>query len=621
VQLSLERVPPQSISPEGVTRLGRPPWGGAVWERRATATLVFACAAVFVVECVGMRSPVVDDAAITLAYARTLFGGGGLRLTFASAQVEGFSSPLWLLLSGLSFPLHLDPLDFARGLGVLLGALALAATALFGVCAEGRPLRLEDAAAPLLICLAPNFVFWADSGMENSLHALLLVAATLALIRDERTGTGSASGFLFGLLCLTRPEAPLAVLVAALYWLASRAASRRRPGRQELRLAGGFLLACGWLPIFRWVVFARLLPNTYYAKRWWDYHTLDYLSGFARAHLAWGGAVIAGGLLALFLGRGAARRGTSLIFATLGAGVVFIVTAKGDWMSEWRFVSPLLPLAAMALPAGASALRTRWSSRGAGAAAVLVAVAVASTAHEQAPEFARLTRSPGFPALFVMRTGRDLRALCDSLGIVRGRLAFPDIGGTALALPDEEIIDLAGLADFAIAEHVYDRTAQEDYLLSEGLPDVLDPHGQAWPVARFARLMSHYVWHGSTFILRGLTAQEDPRCPGGLDRVKHLAARELELELEAAMAGSDPARAIALWRCGAQHLPRERLPIESVQARLSEEAKAASDLATEPLRKLRLLSLATILAGEEPHLRAAVESLRSRLSSTHLLQP
>ena len=46
-----------------------------------------------------LRVPVVDDAAISIAYGQSFFAGAGLRLTPVSPPVEGFSNPLWVFMA------------------------------------------------------------------------------------------------------------------------------------------------------------------------------------------------------------------------------------------------------------------------------------------------------------------------------------------------------------------------------------------------------------------------------------------------------------------------------------------------------------------------------------------
>src|SRR5262245_21281805 len=67
--------------------------------------------------------PIVDDAAISLAYGRTFFTGHGFRVTPFSQPVEGFSNPLWTVLLGFSQWLPVAPETFTHALGLLFGLL------------------------------------------------------------------------------------------------------------------------------------------------------------------------------------------------------------------------------------------------------------------------------------------------------------------------------------------------------------------------------------------------------------------------------------------------------------------------------------------------------------------
>ena len=101
-------------------------------------------------------------------------------------------------------------------------------------------------------------------------------------------------------------------------------------------------------------------------------------------------------------------------------------------------------------------------------------------------------REAGFSASFVRDKALELRQRLAALGIEQARLGLADIGGAALALRADRIVDVAGLADYALAEHGGNFRAMQDYLVGEGLPDVIDAHGPSGHVSDFARLMGHY---------------------------------------------------------------------------------------------------------------------------------
>ena len=172
-----------------------------------------------------LNVPVVDDAGISISYALTFFRGFGLRLTPASQIVEAFSNPLWTALLGLSVPLRIDPLVFAKVLACACALLTIPAFAAWGPAAEARPLRLEDAAVGTASAVSA-FAYWSASGMETALHSVLLGVSGALLLRELRQGQGAACGLALGLLALSRPEAPLYIGGAALVWMSTRMAQR-----------------------------------------------------------------------------------------------------------------------------------------------------------------------------------------------------------------------------------------------------------------------------------------------------------------------------------------------------------------------------------------------------------
>ena len=141
-----------------------------------------------------------------------------------------------------------------------------------------------DAVGPLLVAASPNYAYSNCSGMESGLHALLLAASVWALVRDFRLGRGVTSGLVLAGLALTRPEAPLVILAAAGLWALWLLRAHRWPGRAEAppRLrARPRLRRVPRLPLG---LLRRLLPNTYFAKQYWNFRPEQYLLGFVRAY-------------------------------------------------------------------------------------------------------------------------------------------------------------------------------------------------------------------------------------------------------------------------------------------------------------------------------------------------
>lgn len=604
-------------------------------ESAVTAMVIVVCMAACGATIAAMAVPPVDDAGISLAFGWSFWTGEGFRLTPESAVVEGFSNPVWTLISGWLPLVTDDPEGAAAALGTALGIASLPIWALWGPCAAGRALRIEDALAPALGAASTSFGYWCAAALESGSLSLLLAIAGALLLIELRRGSGSASGIAFGLVCISRPEAPMYAVVAGVLLLGHVLAGRRRPARHELA-ACGWVLALGgaWLA-FRVATFAAILPNTYYAKYGVAAASADYLFGFARAFPTTAIAALAGtglGVIATPPERRAALLGGGFLIATAW----FSHRAGGDWMREWRFLAPFVPVAGVVMAAALSSLRRRavWTpgrDRGARhALAVLpvaaVTVAIASAAWDEGR--ARIVdnrESPTLGVASVRRTATLLAAFHEDLGLVRPRIAVPDVGGVGLGLRSTEIVDVGALCDAAIARTFHTNpAATEDYLLSEGLPTLLDAHGPSSALLRMRELLTHYAPitaehpdHRALrglWVVRGLTGDEDPRCEGGLARVRALSPDALSAEVEGHLDAMRPDLAIALYRCAREH--REVLPDEPWHARIAARAaergeRLAAEGAHEPA--LRHLSLATILSHQDPWLRRRTEALRERV--------
>src|SRR5690606_20448072 len=117
----------------------------------------------------------IEDSAISFAYARNLADGWGLALYQGLERAEGYSHPPRVALIAVAEAIGFHAFDAARVLGLTLG-LALVPV-LYQV---GR--RVD---APMLVATvgATSFTaaLWAQSGLENPLLLLLLGLGTWRL--------------------------------------------------------------------------------------------------------------------------------------------------------------------------------------------------------------------------------------------------------------------------------------------------------------------------------------------------------------------------------------------------------------------------------------------------------
>jgi hypothetical protein len=431
--------------------------------RAAEPVLAAGAVAVLLLFSVHLDGWRIDDAGITFAYSRSLAEGAGLVAQPGMAPEEAYSSTLWMLILAAAHRLGADIPVAAATIGRTCGAAALL------LCLDLVRRRTGSLAATALafavVATAP-FAVWIGSGQEHALQALLLVLIPWLADRLARWRWPVAA--VLTLLVLTRPEAPLIVIAvfAAGLWQ-SRQTRAPVALAVNLPLAALPFLAFVGLMAFRLAYFGDPMPTPYYAKAG--------KAGFEGLLNPFGGGtqyLLAGlrdtGLLllvAMFVPLTKERRWEPapilLAAAVLLAQVVFIIWAKGDWMGQYRFLMPALPVAALLIGRGAATFVRRR---------LFCALAALYLLQSTVLELIEFKADPTTPLATVSAIGHGFADVGARLGIDDPLLAHHDAGAIAY---DRSIrlVDLGGLLDRQIARHMSDRAFLERYLLVEKRPD------------------------------------------------------------------------------------------------------------------------------------------------------
>ncbi len=298
---------------------------------------------VFVASAWPTRASMVDDAYVSLRYARNLALGHGLVYNAGEPPVEGYTNFLWVLWMAPGTVLPVHPADWATGWGLVFGALAVVAAGGVGatLCGRGSTWGLVPAAilAPL-----PVFGIAATNGLETALYLAVLLGAAWALLDGRRPALGGA---LAGLLYLVRPEglaaAGVFVLVAA--WRA------RADGLRRALVPIGAAAAVA-VPYFaaRTAYFGTLGPNTFAAQARHPFLEMFEMNAgyYARSAELYGGA-LALFVLALAVGRRTLPR---LAVLAVAAGLALVAMRVYNWMPGARlFLAPIALVACAAAPA------------------------------------------------------------------------------------------------------------------------------------------------------------------------------------------------------------------------------------------------------------------------------
>ncbi len=413
---------------------------GMLQKRQGWIALLISCVGVaFVFQILPYR---IDDAFIYFRYAEHIASGHGLTFNIGFPATEGFTSPLWTaLLSLAAWALGQDALPHAA-LIFGLAAFCLCALVLHrearGAKASGH---IAVTSSALLLC--PPMVFYAGTGMESPLFALVVLVFAAAVADRVPLAWGIAAGVCGAWV---RPEAPWLVVA----WFAQAAASgtfRLWPSRRERLLLASVIGGALALLAVRWAVMGTLLPNTYYAKEssWANgatYVFASFTEGWLLLLLA---CAIAGAWCGERRQRGYLAAGVSWLLAAILEG--------GDWMPAGRFILPACTLFALASgPMLQVALKHTPKSEGWHKPRILRIVAsLLLLATVASYGYTNLGNSKVAKATYD-GIAKESRMLAQWVGASGAQsIAAVDIGQVGFRNPGAEIVDLGGLTDAFIA--------------------------------------------------------------------------------------------------------------------------------------------------------------------------
>lgn len=421
-----------------------------------------------------------DDAYISLRYAARLLNGHGL--TFNNGEyVEGFSNPLWLLITaGASWLTGLNLIVTAKLLGY--ASLGLTCLALFSIARTlGAPLVFVLATG--ILAATPGVQVYAGLGMEVPFMMALIswgIAFSLAAT-TQHPSMALAAAACFALLAITRPEGPLYTalwgMTLAAIWL------RERPERETFKLLS-LMAVVAVTPFmaylaFRLQYYGAWLPNTAIAKQpdMWGNSSFvmewaPYLFALAvllavtiRCH-----AILSGTLLRLYAFSG----------AMAGAALIFSLYAGADWMAFGRFLLPVWPVVLTATLASFA----MWLQANPRSAAITTALVLLYAG------FGLLMATPyisnvGFAPMLMRGTDQAAAGqwieqnFSTPMTIGTARL-----GGASYFAPSHTFLDFLGLTDAVQARYVRShwpdsstaRISPNNPIITERQPDALLIH-------------------------------------------------------------------------------------------------------------------------------------------------
>ena len=375
-----------------------------------------------------------DDAFIYIRYVKNARAGCGLRFNCSEPPVEGFSSPLWLLLlvAGSKVTRKLVTLTQVVGVASMAGLLVTAPIVAAQHHGDRSASLLHRGAASLIVAALLLFDHYAllnaVIGLESGLAALAVMLA-FGAVSAERHKTAVALSLA---MVLVRPEG--IVFVLALFVL---------PWARTRRVLGTCALALVLIVLLRWSVFGDVVPNTAWAKAGGTARHFELGFGYAGKTIEDFPAVL---LAPLVLAWRPARDHAAYLLAASLMWMLGLVYAGGDTFEYSRLAFPLVPALTVCGAQGLVALAARWPvgrrRRLAVHGATLVFALLAARAallHALAPQH-RFENVALWTA-----TGQYLKAQRP-----KARIATVPIGAIGY-FSELELLDLVGLTAPAIA--------------------------------------------------------------------------------------------------------------------------------------------------------------------------
>ncbi len=222
---------------------------------------------------------VVEDAAISFAYAKHFAAGDGWVTYPGGERVEGYSNPLWTVLLSAFYVFGIS--GFTSNKIIAAACAAATVPAVWSITRFARP-KYEDPTrliAVILLVGSAQFTIWGAGGLENSLLNVLIALAVWRSLHETQRGGAPWSALLWLGVTLTRPEGILYAAIGGFWTMLARLRGRPEEGWPPSittwwrRIRPTIVwLALFFIPFFlyqwwHYWYFAWELPNTYYAKK------------------------------------------------------------------------------------------------------------------------------------------------------------------------------------------------------------------------------------------------------------------------------------------------------------------------------------------------------------------
>ncbi|MCI4669931.1 MAG: hypothetical protein MRZ79_17475 [Bacteroidia bacterium] len=468
------------------------------------------------------RNWLVDDAAISLAYAQNLGDGHGLVSQPGRIPVEAFSNPLWVFILGLCRKVGLWHIYATPKILATIGVV-LAITLSHRIFT--KVFCLPHIASILILCLSVSnapFVCWLSAGLENGLFVFLLTVFIYFLLNgDPKNGLGI--GLLLGSLALVRPEALLFGL-PTLAWLAFQ--GRAELLNNTLRTGAGFFLTFGIYMIFRKFYFGDWVPNPFYVKMGLGASGTNYFLKIHHLFRSLFGPFGFLGAIGMMVGsiwiirKRKWKQELVLLFLLWLMSVASFLILPYDHLGWYRYASGFIWLSYLLIGGIVCRLLLEYGNKLSTQKLLLFVLSgIFLVAHIGMASLIAQKRLSDLPVPYqrvAFRYGEELNQIGHENAFDKGAIVVPDLGGTLLH-SNYLVYDFPGLVDPVIAKtYQKDPVAFTDYLFEVIQPVMISSHG-LW--------LEGQDWMKDTRLEQDYQVFERKIGEGGLERIIWLRKR------------------------------------------------------------------------------------------------
>lgn len=431
-----------------------------------------------------------DDGIITVSHARNLVEYGSIGVNPSGERVEGYSSPLQLLLFSATYALTEMHYDFYFRLVASFSAFAIGVLLYLLCMPHGRLGLLMTALAAVALVFDFSFFEWHASGMENPLfHALFLLSVVVLVHMFVRQRIQVGFALVVFAASIARIEsiyhvAPLLALFAIMWCVYIRDARG---------LGFVALVAVLWSAFFfaRWHYFGHVFPNTAGAQdislsdrlrdlvaR--DPNYLRHASGLAKQLFYWHHGML---LLPILACLPFFRFNRRSVFALLLLASLIITSLFSPFLFGPARLDVTRLSTHMALAVVALAMVVTLHTRRTGYRYITVPLMICSVASILYVGYARWDHRPyylWFSEDVFAEFREPLLEMRDTYDIPRPRLANPDLGLMSWH-KDFNIVDMGFLGSPVLTRldgtSLAARRDMAHYFFDIAAPDLVELHG------------------------------------------------------------------------------------------------------------------------------------------------